>query len=440
MANDLLPRPFKFAHELFALNSPWRHFIGMDSSGQHAVKPVADNELQCYAMFEALKKGSVLATARAIGKGQLTQKQLDKLAREVAQIDQGGHLQHATFNYDDFSFPIFQAQPLTSGTTTVNLETYEAQPGYPSPTLPPACPNKLCQVTVPLPSAEIRPSGPNDDGSDGALVLFDPTTSREYDFWQTTVKTSAGAEVRGGNIGVKITKAGSASFFDATDNGLGAQVAQAKAKSASRATGLPYLGGLLVPEDFERIDYSGGPKKLVITHALAFTLPHMRALNERFPSSKFPPDYVYPASDHERTAGTVNPYALRAGQRIRLKQQIVNVKGDPIVESKLSLVAQIFFNTLRNYGAYLVDGATAFGFAAEDYHTAPFDVDLAKRLFEGPFAVPPVADKSPWYNLLYELEEQLREMKFQFAVPDKGDQKLQWINFDVVENPRPPAG
>lgn len=442
MPGDLVPRQFKFQQVFFAPSSPWNQYIGLDATGGPSVPAVVDSELQCHATFEALKKGSLLATARGIGDGNLTQAQLKKLAIEFTKIDLGGHLQNPGFNFDQFTFPIFAAKPLSAGTTTVNLTTYDVEDGYPSPTLPAACPNKPCQVTVPLPATAIRPSDPDprEEYSDGAMILVDPANNAEFDFWQATVQTPAGTSAGGGNVGTRIISAGSVSFFDASTSGLGAQVAGPRARSASRASGLPYLGGLLIPEDFERIDYSGGPQKLVIPHALAFTLPYMRALHERFPLYNFAFDYLYPASDHERTAGTVNPYALRAGQRIRLKEQIVDVQGNPIIVSDQSLVVQIFLYTLQNYGAYLVDCATAFGFAAEDYHTAPFADDLATRLTTGPIVVTPVAGQTPWQRLLYELQEQLRILNFQFAVPAKGDKTLQAINFEVVENPHPPRG
>jgi len=83
-----------------------------------------------------------------------------------------------------------------------------------------------------------------------------------------------------------------------------------------------------------------------------------------------PSDYFYPASTTETDFYNTDSDALASGQRIRLKQTIVDEEGQPIDESELAPITRMYLAALRDYGAYLVDNAGGFTFYAEDVHTA----------------------------------------------------------------------
>jgi hypothetical protein len=124
--------------------------------------------------------------------------------------------------------------------------------------------------------------------------------------------------------------------------------------------GTPLLAGLILPEDVE----SGA-----ISHALAFAIPGLRNLSPD-PYEPIASDYFYPASTTETDYYNTNPNALAAGQRIRLKQSIVDDSGNPIDETQLAPITRMFLTALRDYGAYLVDNAGGFIFYAEEIKTA----------------------------------------------------------------------
>ena len=79
---------------------------------------------------------------------------------------------------------------------------------------------------------------------------------------------------------------------------------------------------------------------------------------------------MYPASTTEALAFSRNSHAIRAGERIRLKNNLINWHGEPVDESTLIPVTRMLLAALREYGAYCVDNGGGFGFYAEDYHTA----------------------------------------------------------------------
>lgn len=422
---------------LFSSQSPWNDYIGVVDGGAKAVPVLPDSELQCYATFELMRQASILAVAeQALGENPDHGK-LRRLLRE-AEFD-GGHIRQAGVGVTEFTFPIFEAD--TDGERPeIALENYAGEKTPPNPTIEATCENNDCvALNIPQPQSLVRPSEPfTDEGdeSDGAVILVDRSNQIAYDFWQATVNDDSG-NGQGGRVGTRVTKAGGVAAFDYSNaSGLGAQPESDTPSGSSRATGLPYLGGLIIPEDFHILDLTGNedPAGLRINHALAFTLPGMRYLGSRGVGSVgFREDYVYPASSLETSFGTVNPFALCAGQRIRLKDSIVCKNGTGIDQSKLKPVTQTFLNTLKDFGAYLVDGALGFGFAAEDHHTA--NVTLSPEVVSWLGTNPGEALKQPngetaWEFLMGELTEDLFNFGFVFAA-SAGDGLLQ-TNFEVV--------
>ncbi len=150
-------------------------------------------------------------------------------------------------------------------------------------------------------------------------------------------------------------------------------------------------------------------------------------------------DYFYPASTTETDVYNSNPDALAAGQRLRLKQTLVDEEGDLIDESELAPITQIFLTTLRDYGAYVVDNAGGFSFYAEDVHTATLHLsdDEVNALIGEPSGTPLPEDMSKWEIVLEKLGEELELIPFAVSAgdedPDPETAVIEASNFEVVE-------
>jgi hypothetical protein len=211
-------------------------------------------------------------------------------------------------------------------------------------------------VTVPAPAGPVRPSGPQHDGADGWLILYHPDTYTVFEYIQATpLKDDECLGFVGGLVGDKILQAGVVDFFDVRGPG-----ANPDGYYSARAVGTPLLAGLLLPEDIENGE---------IAHALAFAVPGPRNTS-LFPQNPSESDYFYPASTTETDFYNRDHDSLASGQRIRLKQTIVDEEGQIIDENELAPITRMFLDALRNYGAYMVDNAGGFTFYAEDAHTA----------------------------------------------------------------------
>ena len=306
-------------------------------------------------------------------------------------------------SHDNFSVAVFR---LGGGQQTVLVRTYEGTPARNNPKLPVA-PDGT--VTVPAPAGTVRPPGPEGRGADGHLVLFDPLTSIEYDFWQpTTVRDAAGQSLGGGRAGRMILDAGAVDVFDARGPG-----ANPPTYASARATGTPLLAGMILPEDIERG---------VISHALAFSIPGPRNTNTADPSAPLASDYFYPASSTEVGFYSTNPSALAAGQRIRLRRTIVGTDGMPIDEARLLPITRMLLAALRTYGAYLVDNSGAFSLTAEDIHTAVLHLtnDQVNALIGQSPGRPLPAGKTKWQVVIETLNQELE-------------------NIPIAAGPRPPG-
>lgn len=295
-------------------------------------------------------------------------------------------------NYDHFSVPVFRAG---SGQQTAVLCNYEGQLDWTNPkVLPNSWQDAGGPVTIPAPAGAVRPAGPVGTNSDGHLVLYNPDTHIEYDFWQATTVWDGKCKSRGGGLtGSSILEAGMVDFFDV--RGQGANPAGDRYSSA-RASGVPLLAGLILPEDV-----AGGS----IAHALAFAIPNPRNLNPQNPIEGT--DYFYPASRAEESYYNSDPNALAQGQRIRLKQTIVDEQGDTINENELAPITRMFLAALRTYGAYVVDNAGGLSFYAEDIHSAALNVsdDQINALIGKPAGTALATGKTRWQVVMDKLTE-----------------------------------
>jgi hypothetical protein len=322
-------------------------------------------------------------------------------------------------NYDDYTIPVFRAG---TGQQSVLICDYEGNLSWPGPKFPDDQ-QEGGPVTVPASAGTVRPAGPQDTDADGHLVLYHPDTFTAYDFWQATTVRDGECQSQGGGLtGSAILEAGAVDFFDVRGSG-----ANPDTYSSARAVGTPLLAGLILPEDVE----SGA-----ISHALAVAIPGLRNTSTD-PSEPLQSDYFYPASTTETDFYNTDPHSLAAGQRIRLKQTIVDDVGDPIdEENELAPITRMFLTALRTYGAYLVDNAGGFTFYAEDIHTADLDLtDAQVRTLIGESSLP--AGKTKWQMVIEKLDEQLEQIPFAYGPWTEGQDpstaEIVTSNFEVVE-------
>jgi hypothetical protein len=231
-------------------------------------------------------------------------------------------------------------------------------------------------------------------------VLYHSETHTEYDFWHaTTVRESPCASHGGGWEGPAILEAGAIDYFD-----LRGPSANPDGYWSARATGVPLLAGLLTPEDVE----SGA-----IAHVLAFAIPGPRN-TAADPSEPLSSDCFYPASTTETDFYSTHPFALAAGQRIRLRQTIFDDEGDLIDETELAPITRYHLAALRTYGAILVDNAGGFVFYAEDVHSAPLHLndDEINALIGRPLGTPLPPGETQWQIVVRKLNEELERIPF----------------------------
>ncbi len=267
-----------------------------------------------------------------------------------------GHKQNfCNLNFNDYTIPIFEAKPGAEAETPLDLNTYLGK-SWRTSTLSDQeveTGGRFSVKGIPRPAGVIRPSGPKCRDADGHMVLIDRDKGLEYNFWNATTLVDADKNSLGGGFdATEIQFAGAIERFSLQGPGAQKPDCQCKSRNSARATGVPLLAGLLVPEDFQN-----GPE---ITHAMAFAIPRLRHIHPA--TNESPRDYVYPATKTETSHYTASPWAMAAGERIRLRESIVDQDGNQINEGNLSLVTQRHLKALRTYGAYLVDGSGAFSF------------------------------------------------------------------------------
>ena len=248
-----------------------------------------------------------------------------------------------------------------------------------------------------------------------------------YDLYAVTVEGEGNpgdcSSFRGGMRGQVITEIGVADFFDVRGPGVNAD-----GLYSARAHGTPLLAGLVLPEDIERG---------VIAHALALAIPGPRNTS-RDPYEPLSLDYFYPASTTETDFFSTNPDALAAGQRVRLKQTLVNEDGEGLDEGQFAPITRIFLTALRDYGAYIVDNAGGFSFYAEDVHSADLHLSDAEinALIGQPAGAPLPGNLTGWQIVLDRLSVELELIPFAISPgdeePDPETAQVEAANFEVV--------
>lgn len=389
---DTLYRNFTLSLPLFALDSAWNQRVT-----DAAVLPASDEQ--------------ILVTFRVLLGDISTLEGYEEAATNWPYMD---------VNVNDYAIPIFQAG---SGMQNVVICDDDGVLGWPLPQF--GVENEGGPVSVPAPAGLVRPSGPENEDADGHLVLYDVATATEYDYFAATVEGSGDCtQFQGGMMGRQITEAGVVVFFDGRGSG-----ASADGWYSARAHGTPLLAGLILPEDVEQG---------VIAHALAFAIPGPRNLS-RDPYEPLASDYFYPASTTETDFYNTHPMALASGQRIRLKQTLVNEDGEVIDEAELAPITQMYLEALRVYGGILVDNAGGFSFYAEDVHTAVLHLsdDEVNALIGQPPGTPLPPDMTKWEIVLEALGNDLERIPFAISPgdeePDPESALVEAANFEVVE-------
>lgn len=342
-----------------------------------------------------------------------------------------GHRQNfCNLNSDDFTIPIFEATPSSESDVPLDLKTYDGE-SWQTSTL--RCQQvetggRFAVKGIPRPAGVIRPSGPKCRDADGHMVLVDTVKALEYNFWAATTLVDDQKNSLGGGFEANaIQFAGAIERFSLRGPGAQTPDPDCRVRNSARATGVPLLAGLLVPEDFQ----NGGE----MTHAMAFAIPRLRHIHPA--TNESPRDYVYPATKSETSHYTASPWAMGAGERIRLRETIIDQDGNAIKECDLSPAAQRYVKALRTYGAYLVDGSGAFSFYAEDCRTGNLNLGLDEfnTLCRRPVSEALPEEKSQWQVLVETLYEDFRAIPF--AVRKEGRLVS---NFDFITDAVPPAG
>jgi hypothetical protein len=390
-ADELLPRDFTLTLPLFAADSSWNQSVE-----NAAVLPESD--AQMLVLYRVLLGDS----------SDLTDTGMDS------------PWPFLVINYDEFSIPIFRAG---AGTAEIDLCEYEGTRSWAGPKFDSE--DGSGPVTLPLPAGTVRPASPASRESDGHLVLVDPGSMMEYDFWQATTARSGECESEGAGIpGSRILEAGAVDYFDITGDAVNPD-----GVSSARASGTPLLAGLLLPEDIA----SGS-----IDHALALAIPGTRNTSS---DPEEPPagDYFYPVATTEVQHYNTNPLSLASGQRLRLKQDLVDAEGLPLDTTGLAPVTRMYLKALQKHGAIIVDNAGGFIFYAEDIHTGVIDLseDEVNGLIGKPAGTPIPNGATPWQVVLDQLLLDLEYLPVAYGEWDEDTDPLSATmsvsNFEVVE-------
>jgi hypothetical protein len=233
------------------------------------------------------------------------------LAAELAASQLSGSGPHATIDTISYSVPIYTV-PATEPTVPVLL-TNKTQPAL-----------SAAWSKVPLP-ANAQPAV----GTDGELVLWQPSTDRMWEFWRLTHATGAWSASWGGamqNVSNNPGVYGPDAWLDA------------KPWWGATASSLALAGGLITLEDLQQHE---------INHALAMSVPGIRAATCTAPA--------------QRTDGqSSSPLSLPEGAHLRLDPHLA------LATLHLPPTALLIAQAAQRYGIYIRDGSPNVGFYAQD--------------------------------------------------------------------------
>lgn len=182
---------------------------------------------------------------------------------------------------------------------------------------------------VPLP-----PGAQPSEGTDGHLVIWQPSTDRLWEFWRFT-RTAEGPQASWGGAMQNVSSNPGAYGPEAWPH--------AESWWGASASSLSIAGGLITLEDLQAGE---------IDHALALAVPEVRA-------------GVY-ASPARRTDGkSSSPLALPEGAHLRLDPNL------DIGALHLPYLTRLIAEAAQRYGIFIRDGSGAVQFFAQDPVNAP---------------------------------------------------------------------
>jgi hypothetical protein len=191
---------------------------------------------------------------------------------------------------------------------------------------------------IPVPDSATQSAG-----TDGQIVLWDPTTGTEYAFWQFA-RSASGNYTATNGARYRTTSGNFGRFAD----GL-----------AGRGAGMPYFAGLVRKWEVDQGH---------IDHALAFAYDS--------PSSAF----VFPASKSDGDDfGGILGTDLPEGARLQLDPSLTNAD---FVRWGLSAPAKVIAAALQRYGMYVVDHSGSSKIYLEDRRSAGWDASIDRHLTE----------------------------------------------------------
>ncbi len=215
-------------------------------------------------------------------------------------------------NTKNYSVPIYTVSA-TQPTVPVTLVRHTPEP-----------PLSAAWSAVPLPEGA-QPAG----GTDAALVVWQPSSDRMWEFWQLHQTEEGWQAVWGGAI-----------QHASRNSGVFGPRAWPGAKTywGVSASSLALAGGVITIEDLERGE---------IDHALAISLPEIR-------------QGVF-ATPAERTDGrSANPSSLPEGARLRINPNV------DLASRQMPPLTRMLAEAAQRYGILVRDYSTVAAFSAED--------------------------------------------------------------------------
>jgi len=246
-------------------------------------------------------------------------------------------------NTKRYSVPIYT---VAAGQPTVRVQLEDHSPSL-----------QAAFEAVPLP-----PAAEGAAGSDGELVIWQPSSDRLWEFWRF-MRTPQGPQASWGGAIRNVS----------TDSGTYGPEAWPDAEPwwGASASSLSIAGGLITLRDLQAGE---------INHALALAVPEVRA-------------GVY-ASPAQRTDGkSQSPLALPEGAHLRLDPDL------DIASLHLPRTTRLIAEAAQRYGIFVRDGSTVVQFFAQDpVSTGTNPYEGANGFFEGKYPTQLLAS-FPWRHL-----------------------------------------
>ncbi|HTA15571.1 MAG TPA: hypothetical protein VK781_12015 [Solirubrobacteraceae bacterium] len=248
-------------------------------------------------------------------------------------------------NTTDYSVPIYEV-PAGQPAVKVTLENASREPAL-----------QAAWTAVPLPS-NAHPA----TGSDGELVVWQPSTGRLWEFWRLTHGPEGWRASWGGAIQNESANSGAygADAWPGAESWWGAS-----------ASSLSLAGGLITLEDLKRGQ---------IDHALALAVPNVRA-------------GVYASPARRSDGKSSNPLSLPEGAHLRLNPSL------DLQALHLPRLTMMIAQAAQRYGIYVRDGSHNVQLYAQDPSTLASNPYLGSGgYFEGRYPTQLLAS-FPWSQL-----------------------------------------